>query len=51
MHAFVLVNLGSTVFFFFVVVIVTRYSDVIASVKDLVEDSHRFVGTAPASQP
>lgn len=28
-----------------------KYSDVIASVKDLVEDSHRFVGTAPASQP
>lgn len=28
-----------------------RYSDVVASVKGLVEDSHRFVGSAPASQP
>lgn len=28
-----------------------RYSDVVTSVKDLVEDSHRFVGSAPASQP
>ena len=28
-----------------------RYSDVVGSVKGLVEDSHRFVGTAPASQP
>lgn len=28
-----------------------RYSDVVGSVKALVDDSHRFVGTAPVSQP
>lgn len=30
---------------------ISRYSDVVGSVKGLVEDSHRFVGTAPVSQP
>lgn len=30
---------------------IPRYSDVVGSVKGLVEDSHRFVGTAPVSQP
>lgn len=28
-----------------------RYAEVVESVKNLVEDSERFVGKAPASQP